>query len=94
MHISEGVLSLPVLAGGAVLTLGGLALGLRKITADNLPKTSVIAAAFFTASFIHFNVGPSTVHLMLNGFIGVMLGWAAFPVVLVGLLIQGLSIGT
>lgn len=90
MHISEGVLSLPVLAGGWALTVGGLALGLRKINADNLPKTAVMAAAFFTASFVHFNVGPSTVHLMINGLIGVMLGWAAFPVVLVGLLLQGL----
>lgn len=90
MHISEGVLSIPVLAGGAALTIGGLAMGLRKINADNLPKTAVMAAAFFTASFIHFNVGPSTVHLMLNGLIGVMLGWAAFPVVLIGLLLQGL----
>lgn len=90
MHISEGVLSMPVLAGGALLTVGGLCLGLRKINADNLPRTAVMAAAFFTASFIHFNVGPSTVHLMLNGLIGVMLGWAAFPVVLIGLLLQGL----
>lgn len=90
MHISEGVLSMPVLAGGAALTLAGLALGLRKINSDNLPKTAVMTAAFFTASFIHVNIGPSTVHLMLNGLIGLMMGWAAFPVVLVGLLIQGI----
>jgi len=90
MHISEGVLSMPVLAGGAALTIAGVALGLRKINSDNLPKTAVLTAAFFTASFIHINVGPSTVHLMLNGLLGLMLGWAAFPVVLIGLLIQGI----
>ena len=81
---------MPVLIGGAVITVAGVAMGLRKITSDNLPKTAVMTAAFFTASFIHINVGPSTVHLMLNGLIGLMMGWAAFPVVLVGLLIQGI----
>ena len=90
MHISEGVLSMPVLIGGAALTAAGVALGLRKISSDNLPKTAVMTAAFFTASFIHINVGPSTVHLMLNGLIGLMMGWAAFPIVLIGLLIQGI----
>ena len=90
MHISEGVLSMPVLVGGAVLTAAGVAMGLRKINSDNIPKTAVMTAAFFTASFIHINVGPSTVHLMLNGLIGLMMGWAAFPIVLIGLLIQGI----
>ena len=90
MHIMEGVLSQPVLAAGAALTAGGVAMGLRRINNENLPKTSVMTAAFFIASFIHVNVGQSTVHLMLNGLIGVMMGWAAFPVVLIGLLIQGL----
>ena len=90
MHISEGVLSMPVLIGGAVFTAAGVAMGLRKINAGNLPKTAVMTAAFFTASFIHVNVGPSSVHLMLNGLIGLMMGWAAFPVVLIGLLIQGI----
>ena len=90
MHISEGVLSIPVLIGGAALTAAGVAMGLRKINSDNLPKTAVMTAAFFTASFIHINVGPSTVHLMLNGLIGLMMGWAAFPVVLIGLLIRGI----
>lgn len=90
MHISEGVLSMPVLIGGAVFTAAGVVMGLRKINSDNLPKAAVMTAAFFTASFIHINVGPSTVHLMLNGLIGLMMGWAAFPVVLIGLLIQGI----
>ncbi|MDR0547900.1 MAG: cobalt transporter CbiM [Deltaproteobacteria bacterium] len=90
MHISEGVLSLPVLLSGAALTTFGVALGLRRIGDENLPKTAVLTATFFTASFIHLNVGPSSVHLMLNGLIGLMMGWVAFPIVLIGLLIQGL----
>ncbi len=90
MHISEGILSLPVLAGGGALTAIGVALGLRKINGDNLPKVAVLTATFFIASFIHINVGPSTVHFMLNGVVGILLGWAAFPVVMIGLLIQAI----
>ncbi|MDR0621321.1 MAG: cobalt transporter CbiM [Deltaproteobacteria bacterium] len=90
VHIFEGVLSMPVLVTGGVVTAAGVVAGLRKINNDNLPKVAVMTAAFFTASFIHINVGPSTVHLMLNGLIGLMMGWVAFPIVLIGLLIQAL----
>jgi cobalt/nickel transport system permease protein len=81
---------MPVLVAGGVATVAGVGMGLRKINNDNLPKVAVMTAAFFTASFIHVNVGPSTVHLMLNGLIGLMMGWVAFPIVLIGLLIQAL----
>jgi len=89
MHISEGVLSGPVLAGGAVLALGGLALGLRELRADDLPRVALLAAVFFTASLIHINIGPFSAHLLLSGLIGLVLGWAAFPAIFVGLLLQG-----
>jgi cobalt/nickel transport system permease protein len=90
MHISEGVLSGPVLAGGTVLALGGLARGLRELTADDLPRAALLAAVFFTASLIHINIGPFSAHLLLSGLLGLILGWAAFPVIFVGLLLQGL----
>jgi cobalt/nickel transport system permease protein len=88
MHIVEGVLSMPVLIGGGALTAAGVGMGLQRIKNEDLPKVAVMTAAFFTASFIHVSVGPSTVHLMLNGLIGLMMGWVAFPIVLIGLLIQ------
>ncbi len=90
MHISEGVLSAPVLLGGAALTLGGLVQGLRAIKADDLPKAAILAAVFFTASLIHVKIGPSASHLVLSGLIGLLMGWAAFPVIFIGLLLQGL----
>jgi cobalt/nickel transport system permease protein len=89
MHISEGVLSGPVLAGGAILALGGLARGLKELRADDLPRAALLAAVFFTASLIHVNIGPFSAHLLLNGLLGLILGWAAFPVIFVGLLLQG-----
>jgi len=90
MHISEGVLSGPVLVGGAVLALGGLARGLREIRSEDLPRISLLAAVFFTASLIHVNLGPFSAHLVLSGLLGLMLGWAAFPAIFIGLLLQGL----
>ncbi|MDR2935396.1 MAG: cobalt transporter CbiM [Candidatus Adiutrix sp.] len=89
MHISEGVLSGPILAGGAILALGGLARGLRELRADDLPRAALLAAVFFTASLIHVSMGFFSAHLLLNGLLGLLLGWAAFPVIFIGLLLQG-----
>lgn len=88
MHIAEGVLSPAVLAGGAVLALAGTALGLRKLEYDRLVAVGILSAAFFVASLIHVPVGLSSAHLVLNGLVGVLLGWAAFPSILVALLLQ------
>lgn len=88
MHISEGVLSGPVLAGGAVISAAGLALGLKSIDYDKLPRVALLSAVFFVASLVHLPVGPSSVHLVLNGLVGIILGWAAFPALFVGLVLQ------
>lgn len=90
MHISEGVLSAPVLIGGAVLALGGLTKGLKTVGEDDIPKVAILAAVFFVASLIHVNIGPASTHLVLSGLIGLFLGWAAFPVIFAGLLLQGI----
>ena len=90
MHIAEGVLSPAVLAGGAVLALAGTALGLRKLEYDRLVAVGILSAAFFVASLIHVPVGLFSAHLVLNGLVGVLLGWAAFPSILVALLLQAL----
>ncbi|MCV6598645.1 MAG: cobalt transporter CbiM, partial [Mangrovicoccus sp.] len=37
--------------------------------------------------------GPSSVHLILNGLAGLLLGWAAFPALFVGLLLQAVFFG-
>ena len=89
MHISEGVLSAPVLGAGMVLAVAGTAVGLKKLEEDKIPKAAILSAAFFVASLIHVPIGPSSVHLILNGILGLMLGWAAFPAILIALLLQG-----
>ena len=89
MHISEGICSPPVLAAGMVLAAAGVAYGMKKTDTQSIPKVGVLSSAFFVASLIHVPIGPTSVHLVLNGLMGLLLGWAAFPAIMVALLLQG-----
>lgn len=89
MHISEGVLSGPVLISGGVLAAAGTAIGLKKIDYDHIARVGILAAAFFVASLVHVPLfGPVSIHLIMNGLVGLLLGWAAFPAIVVALLLQ------
>ena len=90
MHISEGVLSGPVLLSGAALAAAGTAIGLKKLDYDRIAKAGILSAAFFVAALIHVPIGPSNAHLILNGLVGLLLGWAAFPTILVALVLQAM----
>lgn len=93
MHIADGVLPWTVLAGGGALTAAGTALGLRKLDYDRIMTVSLLAAAFFVASLIHMPIGPSSVHLVLCGLLGLLLGWGAFPAILAALTLQAVLFG-
>lgn len=93
MHIVDGALSNPVVIGGAVLAVGGIAMGLKQLTLERIPATGILSASFFVASLIHVPIGPSSVHLILSGLAGLVLGWAAFPALFVGLLLQAVFFG-
>jgi len=88
VHISEGVLSAPVLVSGGALAAAGTAIGLKKIDYDHLARVGILSATFFVASLVHVPIGPSSVHLIMNGIVGLLLGWAAFPAILVALILQ------
>ncbi|MFO7967313.1 MAG: cobalt transporter CbiM [Archaeoglobaceae archaeon] len=93
VHISDGILSTPVLAAGWAVTLIVMAAVLwrreqKGSAAEDIPKLSVITAAFFVGSLIHVPVGPTSVHLVLNGLVGVVLGLLAFPAIFIGLILQ------
>jgi len=93
MHIVDGALSNEVVIAGSVLAVGGIALGLKKLPMEKIPAAGVLSATFFVASLIHVPIGPSSVHLILNGLAGLVLGWAAFPALFVGLLLQAVFFG-
>lgn len=90
MHISEGVLSAPVLATGALLAIGGIAMGLRSLDNEKIVLCGLVSAAFFVGSLIHVPVGVANAHLLLCGLAGVLLGWAAFPAIFAALLLQAI----
>lgn len=93
MHIVDGILSAPVLIGSGILAAAGVWRGLRDIDADTMPFVAVMTAGFFLASLVHVPIGPVNAHLALTGLMGLVLGWAAFPAVLVGLVLQALFFG-
>jgi len=90
MHISEGVLSGPVLISGGALAAAGTAIGLKKLDYDRIAKAGILSAAFFVASLVHVPIGPANAHLILNGLVGLLLGWASFPAILVALVLQAM----
>ncbi|MGA2067483.1 MAG: cobalt transporter CbiM [Thermoguttaceae bacterium] len=93
MHLYEGILSATsggreVLAAGWVAAAAGTAVGLYRLDYERIPRTALLSAAFFVASMIQVPVGPSSVHLVLGGLMGLVLGWSTFPAVLSALLLQ------
>ncbi|MFW5735176.1 MAG: cobalt transporter CbiM [Oceanidesulfovibrio sp.] len=70
--------------------MAGAWLGLRRLDFDHLIAAATLSSAFFVGSLIHVPLGPSSVHLLLNGLLGMILGWVAFPCILVALLLQSL----
>ncbi|EGV20410.1 cobalt transporter CbiM [Thiocapsa marina] len=93
MHIVDGVLGAPVLIGASMLAVAGVARGLSALDSESIPRAGLLTAVFFVASLIHLPVGPASAHLMLTGLMGLLLGWAAFPAILVGLLLQAAFFG-
>ncbi|MDS4073704.1 MAG: energy-coupling factor ABC transporter permease, partial [Defluviicoccus sp.] len=92
-HIPDGVLSAPVLIGAAAATAVGVAIALKRLDSERIPQTAVLTAVFFVASLVHIPIGPTSVHPLLSGLMGLVLGWAAVPAVLVGLVLQAAFFG-
>jgi cobalt/nickel transport system permease protein len=90
MHISEGVLSAPVLISCGLAAAACTAVGLKKLDFDRIMNVSLLTSTFFIASLIHVPLGPGSIHLVLNGLLGIILGWASFPAIVTALLLQAL----
>ena len=93
MHIPDGFLPPHVCLTGYALTGGVTWYSLRQIKRDrhtgaNIPKASLLTAAFFVASLIHIPIPPTSVPLIFHGLMGAVLGYYAFPAILIGLFFQ------
>ena len=98
MHISDGLLPAKVCIGGYAIAGFLTWYTLRQIDrqpnpTENIPKASLLTAAFFAASSLRIPIPPTSVHLILNGALGAVLGWYAFPAILIGLFFQALVVG-
>ena len=98
MHISEGILPAQLCISGYGFTSLITWYSLRKINRlpnpqASIPKASLLTATFFVASSIHIPMPIGSVHLVLNGLLGAVLGYYAFPAILIGLFFQGIMFG-
>lgn len=78
---------------GALLSTTLLVVATRRLDFERIPQAAVLAATFFIASLLSVPVGPSSVHLILNGLMGIILGWSAVPAILVALIMQAVFFG-
>lgn len=93
MHIPDGILPPAIAIGGYAVTGGMTWYALKQISrfrnpSAEVPRASLLTAGFFVASLIHIPIPPSSIHLVLNGLVGVVLGPFAFPAILIGLFFQ------
>lgn len=93
VHLSDGVLTWPWLVEGFVLAAVLVGLSLYRLASEEIPRIALLTAAFFIASLIHVRAGPVSVHLLLNGLIGVALARRAPLAIAEGLLLQVLLLG-
>ena len=88
VHIADMVLARPWVAGGWVGAALLVLWGSWRIREEDIPRTALLTAAFFVASSIHLSLGISSAHLLLNGFLGVVLGRRAALAIPIGVFMQ------
>lgn len=88
VHISDGTLAAPWWLGGFGIAAILFYVGSRRLQDEEVPRIALLTAAFFIASLFHVRVPPTSVHLILNGLIGVLLGWRACLAIPIGLFFQ------
>lgn len=99
MHIPDGFLPPGVYLTGYGITGAMTWFCLRQIRRSGIPpeseipKASLLTAAFFVASAISFPIPPTSIHFIMNGLMGIILGYYSFLAILVGLFFQGVMFG-
>lgn len=99
MHIPDGFLPPSVYITGYGITGAVTWYTLRKIRRSSIPpeaeipKASLLTAAFFVASAISFPIPPITIHFVMNGLMGIILGYYSFLAILIGLFFQAVMFG-
>lgn len=90
MHIADGVLSGPVIIATYGASITGMIAATKGIKDEDIPKISLMAGTFFAVSLISIPVPPTSVHPLLCGLIGIILGKRAPLAFFPALLLQAL----
>lgn len=93
MHISDGVLPPQIWLGGYLVAGASAAVVLRRFDERRLPQVAVLTSLFFVCSLIQIPLGVTSVHLLLTGLLGIVLGWLSVPALLVALFFQTVLLG-
>jgi len=93
MHISDGILSSEVIISTSIISLGFVLYSLRNLKNRSIAIVSAMSAIFFIASFIHIPLGPTQIHLVIIGVLGIILGPTIFLAILIALLLQATLLG-
>ncbi len=88
MHVSDGVISVTVAVVTTAAAIGLIAYSTKGIKEEEIPKISLLSGAFFVSSLITIPIGPTSVHPLLGGFLGLVLGRRAPLGIFIGLLLQ------
>ncbi len=92
VHISDNVLASPWWLGGFLGAALLVYFGSRRLQDEEVPRIALLTATFFIASLFHVRIPPTSVHLILNGLVGVLLGSRACLAIPVGLFLQAVLI--
>lgn len=93
VHISANVLSNPCWLLGIVGACGLILIGLRRLQEEELARLALVTAALFVASSIHIPLGAFSVHLILNGLAGILLGRRSLVAIPLAVFLQAWLLG-
>ena len=92
MHIAEGVLPIYLVVLGWIFTFIFLAISVNNLkkAPEKISLTSLFTCLCFIASLIHIPIGPTNVHLTLNGITGLILGYVSYLAIFIALFFQSI----
>jgi len=93
VHISDGLLPIHAWTAGYAVAGAALGLDLRRVQESQIPRLALLGSAFFVASLVHMPIGPASVHLTLNGLVGIVAGPGTILVIAMGLALQAILFG-
>jgi cobalt/nickel transport system permease protein len=90
VHIADGVLPPAIWLATSAAALPLIVWSSWRLRDAEVSRLGVLSAALFVASQIHIPLGPGSVHLLLNGLAGALLGRRAVLAIAVSLTLQAL----